>query len=104
MTGTPSRTATAHDDGTTRRSAPKTGAPRGWVGRKLQAKLWSEEHEPHMRQAKLGRGSIEVRSPKVIRITRLYMWRMYGAKVTRLTPGDLSVCSMRKERKWRLWE
>lgn len=67
MTGTPSRTATAHDDGEIRRFVPK-GTPRGCVGRQLQAKLRSEEHEPHKRQSRVGRGRPTVRSPKVIRI------------------------------------
>ena len=69
MTGTPSRTATAHDDGETRRSVSEDDTPRGWVGRKLQAKLRSEGYKPHMRQSRVGRGRLEVRNPKVIRIS-----------------------------------
>jgi len=65
MTGTPSRTATAYGGGTTRHSVMITIiTPRGYVGRKLQAKLWSEEHEVHMRQPEGGRGSLAVQSPK----------------------------------------
>ena len=59
MTGTPSRTATApgggatrHPDGSTRRDCAAP-SPRGGVGRKLEAKLWPEEHEPH-RGGRLG--------------------------------------------------
>ena len=104
MTGTPSRTATAHDDGKARRSEPEKGTPRGCVGRKLQAKLRSEEHEQHMRLPMVGRGRVMGQNPKVIRIPRWYMWRIYGAKVTRLTPGDLSVCSTQSKREERLWE
>jgi len=70
MTGTPSRTATAYDDGTTRRSeSSKNDTPRGCVGRQLQAKLRSEEYESHMRQSRVGRGRPRVQSPKVIRIS-----------------------------------
>lgn len=79
MTGTPSRTATAHDGGATRRSVPANGTPRGWVGRKLQAKLRSEEHKPHMRQSRVGRGRPKVQSPKVIRIpTVVYVADMWS--------------------------
>jgi hypothetical protein len=71
MTGTPSRTTTAHDDGKTRQSVemgkPMT-TPRGCVGRKLKAKLRSEEHKSHMRQSYDGRGRVAVQSPIVIRI------------------------------------
>jgi hypothetical protein len=51
MTGTPSRTATALDDGVTPVTPTEpyitgtTSPPRGSVGRKLQAKPWPEEHE-----------------------------------------------------------
>ncbi len=70
MTGTPSRTATACDDGTTRHSVAESVAmPRGYVGRKLQAKLRSEEHKAHMRQSYDGRGRVVVQSPTVIRIS-----------------------------------
>ena len=68
MTGTPSRTATAYDGGQARRSV-MTGVntPRGCVGRKLEAKLRSEEHEAYRRHSTGGRGRVGVRSPKVIR-------------------------------------
>ena len=71
MTGTPSRTATAigwRDHTPFRhRAAPKakpTVTPRGIVGRQLQAKLRSEEHESHMRHAHGGRGRVADQSPK----------------------------------------
>ena len=68
MTGTPSRTTTAYDGGETRHCVARNRAtPRGYVGRKLQAKLRSEEHEAHMRQPKGGRGRVVVQSPIVIR-------------------------------------
>lgn len=69
MTGTPSRTATApgggatrHPDGPERRfcAAP---SPRGGVGRKLQAKLWPEEHEPYRGGRFGGRRRSVARSP-----------------------------------------
>ena len=90
MTRTPSRTATANDDGTY--VAPHICAPRGFVGRQLQANLRSEEHESHMRQYRAGRGRMEVQNPQVIQMPALYMWRICGEKVTRLTPGELSIC------------
>ncbi len=49
MAGTPSRTATA--------------SSRGGVGRKLEAKPWPEEHEPHRRRPSGGRGGHKTRSP-----------------------------------------
>ena len=71
MTGTPSRTTTAYDSGKTRCSfefgtlaREQTEKPRGCVGRKLKAKLRSEEHKPHMRRPKGGRGCLAIRSPK----------------------------------------
>ena len=70
MMGTPSRTTTAYGGGTTRHSVVRFCAtPRGYVGRKLQAKLRSEEHKAHMRQSYDGRGRVGVQSPKVIRIS-----------------------------------
>jgi hypothetical protein len=76
MTGTPSRTTTAYGGGTTRHPVvagaflhePPT-MPRGYVGRKLKAKLRSEEHESHMRRAHDGRGPPAFQSPEVIRIS-----------------------------------
>ena len=44
MTGTPSRTATAYDGGITRHSVmTRVTTPRGYVGRKLEAKLRMEQ-------------------------------------------------------------
>jgi hypothetical protein len=69
MTGTPSRTATAsgggatrHPDGATRRNCA-VPSPRGGVGRKLEAKLWPEEHEPHRGGRLGGRRRSVARSP-----------------------------------------
>jgi hypothetical protein len=73
MTGTPSRTTTAYGGGTKRHSVSvgaflhePTEMPRGYVGRKLQAKLRSEGHKAHMRRSYGGRGRVGVQSPKVI--------------------------------------
>lgn len=65
MTGTPSQTATALDGGLTRYSVvvPSTSTPRGFVGRKLEAKLWSEVHEPHLRHRRGGRDCVASQSP-----------------------------------------
>ena len=69
MTGTPSRTATAPGGGATRHSdGPKRSlcaapSPRGGVGRKLQAKLRPEEHEPHGGGRLGGRRRSVARSP-----------------------------------------
>ncbi len=66
MTGTPSRTATASDGGMKRATLTRVCrslSPRGDVGRKLQAKPWPEEHEPHMRRSAGGQGGVGIRSP-----------------------------------------
>lgn len=99
MTGTPSRTTTAQDGGTKRHSIMEEAVrkeaimTRGSVERKLKAKLWSEEHKPYMRQPHEGQGRVEVTKPNSHPARRRYIRQMYEAKVTRLTPGDLSVCS-----------
>ena len=68
MTGTSSRTATAYDGGNTRHFAMgEAVAPRGYVERKLQAKLRSEEHEAHMRQSNGGQEALALQNPTVIR-------------------------------------
>jgi hypothetical protein len=69
MTGTPSRTATAPGGGTTRHPDGSTRgdcaapSPRGGVGRKLEAKLWPEEHEPHRGGCLGGRRRSVAKSP-----------------------------------------
>jgi hypothetical protein len=89
MTGTPSRTATAYDGGTTRHSAAAEAAvPQGYVGRKLQAKLRSEGHEAHMRQPNGGRGRVGVQSPKVIR-TRGCICDGYMERKSRALPREI---------------
>jgi len=50
---------------------------------------------------KVGRGRVGVQSPKSHPDLRPYMRRICGAKVTRLTPGDLSFC-LRNWREMRL--
>jgi len=100
MTGTPSRTATAYDGGTTRYSvAADAATPRGYVGRKLEAKLRSEEHEAHMRHLNGGRGRVGVQSPEVIR-TRGCICDGYVERKSRVLPREicLSVCETGSER------
>ena len=100
MTGTRSRTATAYDDGTTRYSGMAgTISPRGYVGRKLEAKLRSEEHEAHMRHPNGGRGRLAVQSPKVIQ-TRRCICDGYVERRSRVLPREicLSVCKTGSER------
>ena len=100
MTGTPSRTATAHDGGETRQSVMvEFIAPRGCVGRKLQAKLRSEGHEVHMRHLEGGRGRVGVRSPKVIR-TQGCICNGYMERKSRVLPREicLSVCETKSKR------
>jgi hypothetical protein len=105
MTGTPSRTATAYDDGTTRRTvSSKNDTPRGCVGRQLQAKLRSEEHKSHKRQPRVGRGRPRVQSPKVIRISSVVYVADVWSEGHASYPGR-SVCLFdSKEAKERLWE
>jgi hypothetical protein len=82
MTGTPSRTATAFDGGLPRHSAGRDTklalpAPRGFVERKLQAKLRSEEYEAHMRHVYGGRDCLVNQSPMSSGPTGVYaadMW------------------------------
>jgi len=100
MTGTSSRTTTAYDDGTTRHSAAcYSVTPQGCVERKLQAKLWSEVHEVHMRQLQGGRGRVVVQSPKVIR-TRGCICNGYVEQRSRVLPREIcpSVCETGSER------
>ena len=106
MTGTPSGTTTAYDNGNTRWSfevgtflhEPNTAKPRGYVGRKLNAKLRSEEHESHMRRQHDGRGRVGVQSPKVIRIISRICGRYVELK-SRALPREvcLSVWNYRKD-------
>jgi hypothetical protein len=77
MTGTPSRTATA--------------ASRGVVGRKLQAKPRPEAHEPHTRHPEGGEEPL-VSEARCHPDPGLYMRRVDGVKVTRLTLGGLLFC------------
>jgi hypothetical protein len=87
------------DNGTTRYSfevgaflhEPNRGAVRV-CGEEAYSKAPVRGTRSAYEAAEDGRGRVGVQSPKVIRNPRLYMRRMYGAKVTRLTPGGLSVC------------
>jgi len=100
MTGTPSRTATAYDGGITRYSVLTTvTTPRGYVGRKLEAKLRSEEHEAHMRHPTGGRGRVGVQSPTVIR-TNGCICDGCMERRSRVLPREicLSVCETGSER------
>lgn len=103
MMGTPSRTATACDDGKTRHSvAASANTPRGHVGRKLQAKLRSEEYEAHMRQPKGGRGSLAVQSPIIIQ-TQSCKCDGYVEQKSRALPREicLSVCETESDKRLR---
>lgn len=96
MTGTPSRTATAYGGGTPRHTVTaKAVVPRGYVGRKLQAKLRSEEHEVYMRQLAGGRGCSANQSPIVIR-TSVCICNGYVERKSRALPREicLSVCEI----------
>ena len=100
MTGTPSRTVTAYDSGNTRYSVTVNAiAPRGYVGRKLQAKLRSEEHEAHMRHPTGGRGRVGVQSPIVIR-TRGCICDGYVERRSHALPREvcLLVCETESKR------
>ncbi len=100
MKGTSSRTATAYGGGTTRHPVMTAViTPRGYVGRKLQAKLRSEEHKAHMRQSNGGRGCLAVQSPKVIR-TISCKCDGYMERKSRALPREicLSVCETGSER------
>lgn len=77
MTGTASRTARA--------------SPRGGVRRKLYAKLRPDEQEAHRGDGTRARGHGNLK-PKVIRRESVYMRQVDGAKVARLTLGDLPAC------------
>ena len=100
MTGTPSRTATAYVSGITRYSVTtEVVAPRGYVGRKLQAKLRSEEHEVHMRHLNGGRGRVGVQSPTVIR-TRGCICDGYVEQRSRVLPWEVcefALCYQHRE-------
>lgn len=98
MTGTPSRRQLHMEDGKTRQSdevgtflhEPNRVAARV-CGEEAGSKAPVRGIRSAYEAAEDGRGRVEVRSPKVIRNLRSYMRRMYGAKVTRLTPGGLFV-------------
>ena len=100
MTGTPSGTTTACDGGTTRYSdVRRSASPRGYVGRKLNAKLRSEEHESYMRRSYGGRGRLAVQNPKVIR-TNGCKYGGYVERRSRVLPREicLSVWNEESER------
>ena len=103
MTGTRSRTTTAYGGGTKRHSVARFRAtPRGYVGRKLQAKLRSEEHKAHMRRSYDGRGRVGVQSPKVIRISGCICVGFMERKSHALPREScLSACEVGREK--RLW-
>jgi len=109
MTGTPSGRQLHMDGGTTRHSVavgaflhePNRGAARV-CGKEAGSKAPVRGTRSAYEAVKDGRGRVGVQSPKVIRNLRSYMRRICGAKVTRLTPGDLSVC-LESWREMRLW-
>jgi hypothetical protein len=109
MTGTPSRTTTAYDDGTERYSVvagaflhEPPATPRGCVGRKLKAKLRSEEHKSHMRRSYGGRGRVTVQSPKVIR-TSGRICGGYVERRSRALPREICLSACGVGREMRLW-
>lgn len=103
MSGTPSRTATASDDGAYRRSAGgqrlrrRPPVPRGGVGRKLKANLRSEEYEVHMRHRTGGRWGVGTKSPMTFRPADVDATEMQGRLralpweicLTALEPGGI---------------
>lgn len=99
MTGTPSRRQLHMNGGATRHSVwagaflhePSRDAVRV-CGEEAGSKAPVRGTRSVYEAAEGGRGRVGVRSPKVIRNRRSYMRRICGAKVTRLTPGDLSAC------------
>ena len=107
MTGTSSRTTTAYDGGTTRHTVVEgaflhepSAMPRGYVERKLEAKLWSEEHKSHMRRSSDGRGRVGVQSPTVIRLDG----RICGGYVerkSRALPREICLSASESEREKR---
>ena len=97
MTGSLSRTATAYDDGTKRR------LQRGEC--LFAARMRGEEavsktpvrgtQIAYEADVEMGKGAGWSEACKSSGFPRRYMRRIYGVKVTRLTPGDLSVRSPR---------
>ena len=78
MTGTPSRTARA--------AAARRGLKE--AGGKLPARGTRSAYEACQTWARWRRAP----NPTVIQEVDMYMRRVYGRKVTRLTPGDLAFC------------
>ena len=99
MTGTPSGRQLHMNGGATRQSVgagaflhePSRDAARV-CGEEAGSKAPVRGTRSVYEAAEGGRGRVGVQSPKVIQNRRSYMRRIGGAKVTRLTPGDLSAC------------
>lgn len=97
MTGTPSGRQLHMEDGTTRQTKtvgpflhePNCG-PARVCGEEAGSKAPVRGTRSVYEAVKDGRGRVGVQNPQVIRNLRPYMRRICGAKVTRLTPGDLS--------------
>ena len=99
MTGTPSGRQLHMDGGKTRQPARRgrfytnpAGITARVCGKEAGSKAPVRGTRIAYEASKDGRGHMEVQSPKVIRNRWTYMRRICGAKVGRLTPGDLSVC------------
>jgi len=95
MTGTPSGTTTAYEWRDKRHSFTARAyqheqavLPRGYVGRKWNAKLRSEEHESHMRRSHGGRGRLAVQSQIVIR-TSVRICGGYMERRSRVLPREV---------------
>lgn len=99
MTGTPSGRQLHMDSGTKRcffmvgpfLHEPNYDAER-MCGKEAGSKALVRGTRNVYEAAKVGRGRVGVQSPKSHPELRSYMRRICGAKVTRLTPGDLSIC------------
>lgn len=99
MTGTPSGRQLHMDGGTTRRFGlagpflhePSLDTARV-CGEEAGSKALVRGTRSVYEAVKVGRGRVGVQSPKRHPDLRPYMRRICGAKVTRLTPGDLAVC------------
>ena len=90
MTGTSSRTATALGGGI-KRAIPMGSkiapSPRGSVGRKLEAKPWPKEHEPHRRRPTGGQGAVGIQSPMSSGPTGVYAAGM--GRRSRVLPREI---------------
>jgi hypothetical protein len=97
MTGSRSRTATAHDDGAKRqfRRDKCLFAARVRGEEAVSKTLVRGTQIAYEAVVEMGKGTGWPEARKSSGFPRMYMRRIYGVKVTRLTPGDLSARSYR---------